>query len=367
MDRPTSKGKQNYFKCPELTFLVPNETLERLIAKLRARCVSGRPVSLAPNILNVVMEVALLDLISKLQLAGVTSNAKLVAEIRSLHPDWNIGSREIRQALKQHAVGDAGKVGVSPAFDVVLIEGKGFGVVAARNIVEGEQLIAESPLLRVPPSDDGDPVLRNIELAAKAMSGVDKAQFFSLSQYNERFGDDKSLEGVWMTNALPIDHGFAGVFAETSRINHGCNPNAHTCWNATLQMQTVYAITPIAQGSEIVICYFREGPRAERQHHLKREFGFDCSCAMCGLTGKALQTSDARQQRIHDLDDEILRSSQAGARVKQVDRLIDERIRLMKEEGFACARAKRSMVDGVQVVQVVRVVRVVQAVQVVIC
>lgn len=157
----------------------------------------------------------LLGTVLELKLAGL-SLKKIVAEVQSRHPAWDVGSKEVKAVLKEHdrqpqPESDA------PPFEIVAIPGMGVGVVATRNIVAGQRLLAESPLLKVAPTYDGEPVLQNIERAAAHMSTMDKASLFNLTQHTARFGDTKSLEGVWMTNALPLDHGYAGVFHQVSQ------------------------------------------------------------------------------------------------------------------------------------------------------
>ena len=139
--------------------------------------------------------------------------------------------------------------------------------------------------------------------------------------------------------------------SQVSRFNHDCSPNAHACWNGRLEQETVHAIIDIATGSQISINYFREGSRAARQEHLSREFGFECGCKMCGLVGDALTQSDARQQRISELDDEILSAAEARRPKRPVLAMVKERIRLMEEEGMAPSRAKRTLVDAIQICQ----------------
>mmetsp|Transcript_40481 Transcript_40481/g.81146 ORF Transcript_40481/g.81146 Transcript_40481/m.81146 type:complete len:461 (-) Transcript_40481:342-1724(-) len=292
-------------------------------------------------------DVQLVAFVSDLQTKGVTFK-NMLAKVQSTHPEWAVGSKEIRAVLKQLNTQDAAS---GPPFDVVNIPQMGMGVVATRDIAAGQRLIAECPLLSIAPSVDDESDMLNVQRAAQCMTMANRTALFSLSQHTAKFGDEKNLKGIWMTNALPLNHGHAGVFKTVSRFNHACSPNAYACWNGLLERETVHAIVDISQGSQISIDYFREGSRAVRQEHLKREFGFECKCTLCGLAGAALLKSDTRQQRISDLDVEILAASQAARPKRAVLRMIEERIKLISEEGLAATRAKRSMVDAVQVCQ----------------
>ena len=96
----------------------------------------------------------------------------------------------------------------------------------------------------------------------------------------------------------------------------------------------MHAVQQIAEGTEITICYCKEGTRQERQEFLKGAFGFTCKCATCGLTGDALKESDARQRRIQQLDQEISVAAQVLSDPEELLELARERIALMKEEGM---------------------------------
>ena len=123
---------------------------------------------------------------------------------------------------------------------------------------------------------------------------------------------------------------------------------------ATPIQMTFHALVDIKEGLEICTCYYMEGIRKQRQEHLHANFGFFCTCATCSLSGTDLVLSDQRQHKIKDLDDQILMAAQAFSRfpLRSVINLVEERIRLMKEEGFPATKAKRTMVDAIQACQV---------------
>lgn len=106
------------------------------------------------------------------------------------------------------------------AFKIMLVAGKGFGVVAARDISRGERLMAEQPLAHVTAVDCIDQesaskeFLLRINSAASGLSTSDHGKFFSLTQHTEHYGIQKTVEGVWCTNALPMDNGEQGIFLQ---------------------------------------------------------------------------------------------------------------------------------------------------------
>ena len=191
-----------------------------------------------------------------------------------------------------HAVREKQHAATRWPFVVVTVPHKGFGCRALRNIVRGERLIAERPLITRGP--DSRPLA---ELVA-ALSGRDRAAFFSLSQNAARFGEAKTAEGVFATNALP-NHDFAqefeAVFAVVSRFNHACDANACFRWNRTLGMMTVHATRNIRPNEEVTINYgFPSGCvlRDQRRARLRQSFGFECACQQCTLSGEQLQRSE---------------------------------------------------------------------------
>lgn len=145
----------------------------------------------------------------------------------------------------------------SSIWRVASIGGKGLGLVAARHIRRGERIIAETPLALV--TQHGDSISLSIiaHIVGSLMPNANAA-FWELSQNEHKFGQEKTAEGVWRTNAYPIiEHPdgrkVGAVFAVICRINHACVPNAHIAWNKKLKQETVHAIKPIAAGDEITV------------------------------------------------------------------------------------------------------------------
>ena len=186
------------------------------------------------------------------------------------------------------------------AIQVIPIEGKGFGVVAQRDIEASTRLLAERALVAIAPGS------RPIDAAFMALAPPDRARVFGLSQNASRWPGPKSAEGIFGTNSIPMHafaDGFRGIFPTIARFNHSCEPNALYRWNARLQKLTVAACRRIVRGEEICVCYgFPSGfvTRSQRQAHLRANFGFDCTCSKCALAGDAQRRSDETLMRIGD-------------------------------------------------------------------
>ena len=111
--------------------------------------------------------------------------------------------------------------------------GKGLGAVAVRDIMAGERLASEAPLV----TSDGISTHGNscsaqtslpVSRLAK-LSANDRLLFSNLSQ-SEVFGKQKTIAGIFATNAIPFwdssDGEHAGIFPTIARFNHSCSPSA---------------------------------------------------------------------------------------------------------------------------------------------
>ena len=238
--------------------------------------------------------------------------------------------------------------------------GKGFGVFAARDLLPGERLVSESPLVHwESPRADGNS-FDKLERSFKALDPARRAAFWAFGQSSDVYGETLSFKGTWLTNALPIVYdgqptaqaqssdgssGEAGVFRTLSRFNHACAPSCHYCWNSKLQQMTVHVLRAVPRGEELTISYLAASGRVrgERQRLLQRDFGFTCACARCALSGGALARSETLQRAIGDLapdadarSGELLATSRFGAAP-------DALIRMLAEEGLPMIWARTTL------------------------
>ena len=197
--------------------------------------------------------------------------------------------------------GASRSTGHHPVMDVTGIDGKGLGCVASRDIELGERLLAERPLLDISPHSP-----KTLEEAVAALSEADQARFYSLSQNELKWGAEKTVKGIFMTNAIP-SHAFSkehrAVFAIASRLNHACDANATFRWNSALGCLTVHACRRIPCGTEICVHYgFPPGCilREDRQRRLLNAFGFECTCSACSLDGPELRAHEQALAAVGD-------------------------------------------------------------------
>ena len=181
-------------------------------------------------------------------------------------------------------------------------QGKGRGLVAARDIKMGEVIFLDKPVMKVPknPSVSADlPVLiQSIEMQIKKMSSEAKLQFDKLIR-KDNCDKEESIKAL----GIIADHSktigdWCILFLNVALINHSCSPNA-TLESIQKEGETwdeVKAIKDISKGEEITKFYARCGCKEmderftikafgcnsqERRLVLKKHFRFDCKCCVC--------------------------------------------------------------------------------------
>ena len=177
-------------------------------------------------------------------------------------------------------------------FRVTRVPGKDLGVVASRDIEEGERVIVEAPLLRLTPDGDGRYDGRyegDDRSRARALLAT-----LSIAADHLASSAGDTLNRVIETNAIRImpnsEPGratvFSVVFLTISRFNHSCAANAEFRWNSALGKGCIHVERHVAAGEEICFNYGVCGTRAERQRHLRERFRFECDCDLCVTEGQ---------------------------------------------------------------------------------
>ncbi|KAG6855927.1 hypothetical protein H0H87_009361 [Tephrocybe sp. NHM501043] len=168
----------------------------------------------------------------------------------------------------------------------------GLGVFATVDIMPGDLIVAERPLLVFPgyqpiPLPDGMP---------SQLSSAEKLQARKafLALFNSHTKDGLPMLGIARTNGIEFTvagegvtaqekemYRSVGVFDAISRVNHSCTPNATTLKNPSSFSLSLSALRPIQADEEIFISYGPSSePTSERQSVLLSH-GFSCSCTLC--------------------------------------------------------------------------------------
>ncbi|PSS28173.1 hypothetical protein M430DRAFT_32646 [Amorphotheca resinae ATCC 22711] len=213
------------------------------------------------------------------------------------------------------------------------IPGKGKGLVATGDISPGTLILSDAPLITTDVIKSIESTEQDLARALKALPKESQRAYLSL---HNNYPGKNPLSNIVRSNGYPLGPGsdVGGVFANVSRINHSCRPNAKHSWNPTLQKQTVYAIRPIAAGEELSLSYLSGGTYSERQEQLKNLFGFSCACELCTLPPDDRRASDNRIRRAQKLNESIGDWDKCRYSPAQVLRQGRELMALYREEGI---------------------------------
>ncbi|GAA5851414.1 hypothetical protein JCM5353_006869 [Sporobolomyces roseus] len=192
----------------------------------------------------------------------------------------------------------------TPATEVVDVPGKGKGIVALRDLEEGDLLFSEKPVVVVD---------RNLQLSVPEMVSYLDRQVSSLSEEDSKAFNQLAIAppakseatsyGIAMTNGISIETGPSegGVFLLASRLNHSCRPSVAWRWDSKEEKLRVQLVRSVKKGEELTVSYTpameQSGPRRAT---LQRRYGFDCDCEVCSSPAE-LAASDYRRQLLADI------------------------------------------------------------------
>merc|ERR1719500_613673 len=176
---------------------------------------------------------------------------------------------------------------------VTKYEGKGRGVIAARDIKMGEVIFADKPVLKVHKIEYSPVFLQSFKkqienLSSEAKLQIDKflAQLPKTCEMEMLEADGHGFEvlGLVATHFKAIDE-MAMIFLNTALINHSCSPNANS---ETIQKDgdpwdEIRAIRDISKGEEVTVCQVSIVglTSQERRARIRLYLYFDCKCCVC--------------------------------------------------------------------------------------
>ncbi|KAF9454826.1 SET domain-containing protein [Macrolepiota fuliginosa MF-IS2] len=202
-------------------------------------------------------------------------------------------------------------VDTSPFF-VADLPGRGKGLIASRDIEQGELLLREKPLFVVPRQVSSSPSALISGLLMK-LNEDEQAAFYNLSYVNfpkhldpDEHRDEVSL-AIFQTNAVAAGDG-VGIFPKMARINHGCSSafNVVYTWREKEGALYVHALKSINRGQELLTSYTNsKRSRHDRRAFLAEHYGFECQCSVCSLSEAESRASDARLRAISEAYEEF--------------------------------------------------------------
>ena len=192
---------------------------------------------------------------------------------------------------------------------VTQVEEKGRGLVAARDIKMGEEILIDKTVINfenpvgVLTSLLTPTIARSLRQQIEALTEEEEAQFYQLKSNDNIVLSSRDLKiarrenclkelKIFRTNKVRVDRKDVLVFY-LALINHSCAPIADYCLKPkesedqekVEEKYELRAIKDIRKGEEVTIfylhCAFSLSLKELRQEKLKDDLGFDCKCNVC--------------------------------------------------------------------------------------
>lgn len=226
-----------------------------------------------------------------------------------------------RQVKKNRSVSLAAN-----AFDIVAVPGKGLGALASRDIVCGELVIAEKPILTRSTQPSW---LESMQDQFDALCAEEQDVVMSLCD-SSAVDKTKTLGGIYDTNSIGCaSSSYEGVLCKTvSRFNHSCLPNCEQFWDESTGSEKLFASKNISKGEELCISYVEPFlTAAQRRQVFQERYAFQ-------LPGSSSEDeSDSRRERLEELVSSFSRGCSPDAEQGMAE--ATELLRLCDEEGLA--------------------------------
>ncbi|KAI1385499.1 SET domain-containing protein [Hypoxylon trugodes] len=210
----------------------------------------------------------------------------------------------------------------TPPFHVAEIRGKGVGVIADRKILKGETILIRSPTMMVQtaPHVGMEPGTREVLYDIAIGKLPSKGQGLFMGQMGRDVHDKIETNCFQLYIDGANDSGsHLGCYPEISRFNHDCRPNIH--YRINNMTHTTVAARDIAPGEELSISYIELMLSREERRSRLRQWGFECACSHCSMSDEEAAASDARLQKIEELEtalenfNETLVTAETGAQL----------------------------------------------------
>lgn len=187
------------------------------------------------------------------------------------------------------------------------VVGKGLGWIALRDIKKGEKVWEENAIIDNLGKNVGGRrllIVPELDRIVAQLSPENKKHFLSLNDPDKNGDPAFRNNRIYQNNVLSD-----GLFVMISRLNHSCQPNV--IWSSDDDfppfLEEVRALRNIPAGEEITTCYFRASEmkiKVDRQE-LVKNWGFDCNCPVCSLSGADLVKNEESRKIVSDSKQKI--------------------------------------------------------------
>ncbi|KAI1340959.1 SET domain-containing protein [Xylariaceae sp. FL0016] len=201
--------------------------------------------------------------------------------------------------------------GITPAYRLAEVPGKGMGLLATRRIRQGQRVMQQTPAVVV--NDEAvtslgrDALAELLSQAMEALPAHHRGEVLGLSTHSAARDHGDRVYKIFAKNSYTsgMHDGvstFRSLYSIVSRINHSCRPNLAYYFDSSTFTHNVIAVRTIEAGEELTVSYIDPFlTHAQRQALLHSTWGFHCACDRCSASASQTAASDARVSRIHDL------------------------------------------------------------------
>jgi len=198
------------------------------------------------------------------------------------------------------------------------VEGRGRGIVATRDIKQGQVVMQDCAILTAERGTVTEPDnWASLAAAVAKLTRADQDKFYALQprQGLGLVGGELLNVQIFTNNgialAAPGIDSRLGIFPSLSLINHSCSPNAK--WSqvkGNREMKEVRAVTMIRKGEEVTCSYFGDAlemtfaSRLQRREFLE-SWSFECICQICALDGELLEKNEKKRMELRKIIDDI--------------------------------------------------------------
>ena len=187
-------------------------------------------------------------------------------------------------------------------------EGRGRGLVAARNIKTGDVILQDNPVITIAGEADTWEAGHQIREQVGKMREEERREFYRLTRMqklldiSESFlsaaGDDqdhrakaelvslyKEETAIFFNNDISSGGGSKSLYLSLALLNHSCQANS--CWGGAGEGRALElrAVREVREGEELTVNYIsvegRYSHSQERRDRLRQGWDFLCDCRLC--------------------------------------------------------------------------------------
>jgi len=235
-----------------------------------------------------------------------------------------------------------------PAEIVLISSVKGRGLVATKDIKQGQQILIDTSVLTFDNTNLSMTCWIEIRELADNLSAKEKELFYSLKPKprNKFDFDEKRMLAlrIYLNNSIDLGDSSkdsksrAGIFLKLSMLNHSCCPNSR--WSAlkeNKEAKELRALKDISKGEEITVSYIGSGSKEcmefpskiERNRVLAIGWCFQCNCPVCDLEGERFEKNEGIRGELRKIQKDVESTQNTEVRAN----LLLKKLRLLKSMG----------------------------------